>query len=255
MAGLLTVLYLLFEVGLFISIPVGSELEFHVQLQGFIIRVALGVVTTFLICWVVVAGVIGLGRALGVAAAVTTVLLAAFAIYALASWGGSTQSPAPPATPTVTPQPTATSVPTTPTPIGGLLSQWRECIVGSRISQEYYNDHLLQRTCIYGVITQKGETSTGAVLYTILPTGTPVSSRFFFIILVPDKSALNQAFPGALGILTQADVGECIIAIGYPSRYGNENCFLGAEVVDLPLLTEALGATDPTVGEVRALCK
>ncbi len=113
-AGLLTVLYLLFEVGLFISIPVGSELEFHVQLQGFIMRVALGVVTTFLICWVVVAGVIGLGRALGVAAAVTIVLLVAFAIYALASWGGSTQSPAPPAKTTYTPYPTAGPIPTSP---------------------------------------------------------------------------------------------------------------------------------------------
>ncbi len=197
-AGLLTVLYLLFEVGLFISIPVGSELEFHVQLQGFIMRVALGVVTTFLICWVVVTGVIGLGRALGAAAAVTIVLLAAFAIYALASWGGSTQSPAPPAKTTYTPYPTAGPIPTSPAQ--AFAAVWQgPCTPFSQLGPPKDN----ARVCMYGTILSTDHPGSGTLYYF---DGEPHSMVVWSLVTPPVR-------------YIPPNVGECMIVVGAWLRF------------------------------------
>ena len=147
---------------------------------------------------------------------------------------------------TKTPSPTSTPIPTaTPEAL------WVHCILGNTMTQQYYDSLLLQRICVYGVITDKVETETGT-LYNIFPSDKPIT----FLIVVRVQEELEKVFPGATGILTNADVGDCIVIIGYPARLeGGGPQFLGVDVRDIPQLTAELGASNSTVQEITGLCR
>jgi hypothetical protein len=120
------------------------------------------------------------------------------------------------------------------------------------MTQQYYDQLLLQRTCVYGVITKKDEIEGVGTLYNIYPSDKPIT----YLILVSEQKTLEENFPGADGILTTADVGDCIVVVGYPSQLDDGSpMFLGVDVRDVPQLIGELGSTDPTVQEVTTLCK
>ena len=152
------------------------------------------------------------------------------------------------ATWTKTPIPRSTPRPTT-TP----ESLWSHCVLGNTMTRQYYDQLLQQRTCIYGVITKKDEIKdTGDMIYNIYPLDKPIT----YLILVREYKVLQENFPGATGILTTADVGNCIVVIGYPSQFDDGSpVFLGIDVRDIPLLVGELGATNPSVQEITTLCK
>ena len=120
------------------------------------------------------------------------------------------------------------------------------------MTKQYYDQLLLQRTCIYGIITDKVETETGATIYNIYPPDEPIT----FLIVVNEQQELEKTFPGVSGILTTADVGDCIVIIGYPTRVEDSGPqFLGVDVRDIPQLTSELGAANSTVQEISSFCQ
>jgi hypothetical protein len=144
--------------------------------------------------------------------------------------------------------PTSTLIPIpTPTP-ESVLSH---CILGRTMTKQYYDQLLNQYICVYGIITTKFE-NQGTTYYDFTLPGKTV----VFLISVPDLQKLHVEIPDAMGIMTTADVGDCIIATGYPTRsYETLGIFLGINVLDLPQLSSSLGFTNPTVEEVSANCK
>jgi hypothetical protein len=154
---------------------------------------------------------------------------------------------------TKTPAPTSTPIPTaTPVPTATAESLWSHCLLGNTMTKQYYDQLLLQRTCVYGVITKKDEIEGVGTVYNIYPIDKPIT----YLIVVSEQKALEESFPGAVGILTTADVGDCIVVVGYPSRLDDgSSMFLGVDVRDVPQLISELGSAHPTVQEITTLCK
>ena len=148
---------------------------------------------------------------------------------------------------------TATPAPTfTPMPTSTPESVWGHCLLGKSMTTQFYDSLLEQRTCIYGVITDKKEFEDGGKLYNIYPSDKPIT----FLIVVRAGQVFEDLFPNALGILTTADVGDCIVVIGYPQRFEDGGPqFIGADVRDISQLTSELGSTNPIVQEITTLCK
>lgn len=149
---------------------------------------------------------------------------------------------------------TKTPIPTsTPRPTVTPESLWSNCILGNTMTQQYYDQLLQQRICLYGAITKKDVfQDTGDTLYNIYP----LEESITYLILVREYKVLQEVFPGATGILTTADVGDCIVVIGYPSRFEDGSAvFFGVDVRDVPQLIGELGANHPSVQEITALCK
>jgi hypothetical protein len=152
----------------------------------------------------------------------------------------------PTAAPTPTVQPTGTS-----TGADLYASMWTHCILGDTMTTQYYDQLLQQRTCIYGVIARKTEMPGGGTIYAIFPLNKPV----IFLIVAPAPKKLREAFPNAPGVLTNADVGDCIAALGCPSSIeGSGNQFIATDVLDIPQLVSALGASNSTVQEMITVC-
>jgi len=141
---------------------------------------------------------------------------------------------------TPTPVPTSVSTPT--------ASPWNLCILGKTMTPQYFDQvralnafNVNKNICIYGVITKKDEIDTGDVMYNIFPLDKPIT----FLVTARKE-----------GIFTTADVGDCIVVIGYPYRSEDDAPqFVSLEVTDIPQLTSKLGMSNLTVQEITSLCK
>ncbi len=155
---------------------------------------------------------------------------------ALAETQAAIPTPMPTARPTATPE-----------------SLWSNCLLGSTMTQQYYDQLIEQRICIYGIVTKKDvDQNTGDTIYNIYPLDKPIT----FLILVKEINALRAFIPEATGILTTADVGDCIVTVGYPTRLDDKSpVFLGIDVRDVPQLINELGTSDPLIQEIATLCK
>lgn len=99
---------------------------------------------------------------------------------------------------------------------------WSNCVLGTTLTKRYLENFLLKRSCVYGVITDKTENEVGDTVFNILPLDEPI----IFLTLVKEYEILREIYPGAVGILTTADVGECIVVVGYPFRTeGGHFCY------------------------------
>src|SRR4030095_926503 len=144
---------------------------------------------------------------------------------------------------TETPAPTATAT---------IDSVWDNCVLGKTITPKFFEQftRLISRMsdnpndCIFGVITKKDVIESAAwsgVIYNVFPPDKPIT----FLI-----TATNEV------ILTTADVGDCIVVIGY-ADISNPSApqFVGSQVIDVPQLTSELGISSSTLQEIDTLCK
>ncbi len=189
-AAILTVVYLISTILQFLTTPVGSPLAFKASWQNLIGRLTLGLAVTFLVFWLICAFVVWLWRRAGASLVLVTAVIVGLIVVVIASSaGGGSGLLATVVPPTDTPYPTARPI-STPSPAivlqptAGADTLWQDCILAKSITKEYYDDRLLQRTCIFGQISWKTQPKPGVVVYMILPTGE--QDRFYFGVVVPD---------------------------------------------------------------------
>jgi hypothetical protein len=117
--------------------------------------------------------------------------------------------------------PTPTFVPSpTPTPL--------KCYSGGGVIfiAQNYGAFFNQEVCIAGRITKKDVVKDYGTVYNIFP----LNQEAPFLVLVREN--LKEIKPNALGILTNADVGDCIFIIGIATLLEGKQVIMGLEIRD-----------------------